>query len=77
MSRTLKRVVPPIASAMRVSNDGPSKRVDDAGAMPERIEAWPLQCTRFARPSGITRNPENTETLSLTAARQSSSGVIS
>ena len=30
----------PMASAILVSNEGPSKRVDDAGAMPDRIEAW-------------------------------------
>ena len=66
MSSTLKRVEPPIASAILVSNDGPSKRPDAAGATPDRIEAWPLQCTRFGRPSPITRKPENTETLSFT-----------
>jgi hypothetical protein len=73
----LKRVDAPIASATRVSNVGPSKRVDVAGAMPERIEAWPDQCTRLARPSGMARKPENTEILSFSFAIDSSSGVIS
>ena len=35
----LKRVDPPIASAILVSNDGPSNEPVAAGAMPESIEA--------------------------------------
>jgi hypothetical protein len=73
----LKRVAEPIASATRVSKVGPSKRVDAAGAMPDRIEAWPDQCTRLARPSGMARKPENTETLSFSLAIDASSGVSS
>src|SRR3954447_19464040 len=77
MSIDLNRVDPPIASPIFVSNDGPSNEPVAAGAMPERIEAWPLQWTKLARASGIARNPENTDTLSFTGRSDSNSGVIS
>ena len=77
MSITLKRVDAPMASAILVSKEGPSNRPDAAGATPDRIEAWPLQWTRFGRPSPIARKPEKTDTLSLTGFSDSSSGMIS
>ena len=75
MSITLKRVDVPMASAIPVSKEGPSNRPAAAGAMPDRIEAWPLQWTRLALPSPMARKPEKTDTFSLTGFSDSSSGV--
>ena len=70
------------ADADRVGDPGVERRAVHAaaraqGRAPDRIEAWPLQCTAFGRPSPMTRKPENTETLSFTGVRDVSSGVIS
>lgn len=57
-------ILKPMASAILVSKEVPSNRRDAAGAMPDRIEAWPLRWTRFAFPSPIALHISFTATLS-------------